>query len=114
MRNALALLAAVVLSAAACETPLLTEEPAVEEATLMLANESANSIYFVYISPCSASGWGSDRLGSDEVVASGRTRSWTLEPGCYDLKAVDSMGDAAEEMDVQLPAGGTLTWRITS
>lgn len=72
---------------------------------LVLINNTGVPIYYVYISPCSASNWGDDQLGSN-VVMPGNTWTWTMNAGCYDLKAVDRDGREAVERRVQISGSG--------
>lgn len=72
---------------------------------LMLINNTGVPIYYVYISPCSSSSWGDDQLGSN-VVMPGNTWTWTMNAGCYDLKAVDRDGREAVERRVQISGSG--------
>lgn len=59
-------------------------------ASLVVVNNSPKTIYYLYASPCSSSSWGSDRLDSDQVIASGQTVPFTMTTGCWDFKAVFS------------------------
>lgn len=72
---------------------------------LVLVNNTRTPIYYVYISPCSASSWGADQLGSS-VVMPGRTWTFTMPAGCYDLKAVDRDGREAERRQVRISGSG--------
>ncbi|MEO0563217.1 MAG: serine protease [Chloroflexota bacterium] len=63
------------------------------EASLVVANNSRETICFVFISPSSASTWGEDQLGDTEVISSGATRSWDLESGTYDVRFLDCEGE---------------------
>jgi len=72
---------------------------------LVLINNTGVPIYYVYISSCSSSSWGEDQLGSN-VVMPGNTWTWTMNAGCYDLKAVDRDGREAVERRVQISGSG--------
>lgn len=72
---------------------------------LVLVNNTRAPIYYVYVSPCSSSSWGADQLGSN-VVMPGRTWTFRMSPGCYDMKAVDRDGREAEERNVQVSGSG--------
>lgn len=78
---------------------------------LVLINNTGVPIYYVYISPCSSSSWGEDQLGSN-VVMPGNTWTWTMNSGCYDLKAVDRDGREAVERRVQI-AGSGKRWTLS-
>ena len=82
-------------------------------ATLILQNRTATAVHYVYISPCSSDGWGSDRLNSSEVVMPGNQRSFALETGCWDAKAKFSDGREVEERGVALVAGYSRTWTVS-
>lgn len=56
-------------------------------ATLVVQNTSPSTILIVNFSACTDATWGPDRLGSSEVIEPGAQRSWTVEPGCYDVRA---------------------------
>jgi hypothetical protein len=76
--------------------------------TLILHNNTGVTIWYVYISPCTDATWGDDKLGSD-VVPAGATYNWTVDPGCYDLKAEDSNHNALhQQFDVNIV--GTYHW----
>lgn len=81
-------------------------------ATLVLINSTTTSVYFVYISECSSSDWGPDRLGASETIAVNASRSWTLDPGCWDVRAEFS-DDGYAETSVTLGAGEEYTLRLT-
>ena len=72
---------------------------------LTLVNRTGVPIYYVYVSSCSSSEWGPDQLGSN-VVMPGSTYTWTMDSGCYDLKAVDRDGREAVERRVQVVGAG--------
>ncbi len=78
---------------------------------LVLINNTGVPIYYVYISSCSSSSWGEDQLGSN-VVMPGNTWTWTMDAGCYDLKAVDRDGREAVERRVQI-AGSGKRWTLS-
>lgn len=68
---------------------------------LYIENESEIDVYEVYVSPPSASSWGSDRLGND-VLAPGDSKTITgLECGDYDFKIVDENDDECFSVDTQ-------------
>lgn len=94
-------------------TPTMPTPPVVSTGTLTVANESPQSVFFVYIAPCAANSWGADQLGGSEVIASGASRRWVVGAGCYDVRAELSTGRAAEWRNVQLTRGGTQLLRLT-
>ena len=83
-------------------------------ATVVMLNQTNLPIYFVYISPCSSSGWGEDQLGDSEVVQPGATRTFTMSPGCWDMKARFRDGREVEERQVYMNAGGSRSWSLTN
>ncbi len=54
--------------------------------TLRVRNTATQSACYVYISPSSHPNWGADQLGRSETIAPGHLRSWSLEPGRYDIR----------------------------
>ncbi|MBI2897413.1 MAG: hypothetical protein HYY06_27895 [Deltaproteobacteria bacterium] len=56
---------------------------------IIIANRSSTSICFVNISSSSDNDWGGDRLGSSEVIGAGASRSWTVDPGSWDVRLQD-------------------------
>ncbi|MEM1115921.1 MAG: hypothetical protein AAF845_08900 [Bacteroidota bacterium] len=56
-------------------------------ASLVVVNNTNQSVFYLYASSCSNSSWGPDRLG-DDVITSGSTMSFSMTTGCWDLKAV--------------------------
>ena len=82
--------------------------------SIVMVNQTNAPIYYVYISPCSSTNWGDDRLGSSEVVQPGATRTFTLSPGCWDLKARFQDGREIEERQVYMTAGGSRTWTLSN
>lgn len=57
-------------------------------AVLTLLNYSGENACNVYIAP-SGAGWGDDQLGDTEVVNDGDARTFSLNPGTYDIKVED-------------------------
>jgi hypothetical protein len=48
------------------------------------------------------------------VVQPGATRTFTLSPGCWDLKARFQDGREIEERQVYMTAGGSRTWTLSN
>ena len=113
IRNYLAGLAtaAILLGAAACggddATGPAPTPPAPTTGTIRLLNESSASIVAVYFTKCDDTTWGANRLAASERLAPGALRTWTVEPGCYDLKA-STGSKSASWFDRELAAGGAL------
>ena len=79
-------------------------------ASLVVVNNAPASVFYLYASPCSSSSWGPDRLDSDQVISSGETVSFTMTPGCWDLKAEFSDGRETVRRNAQISASA---WRWT-
>lgn len=74
-------------------------------------NASYESLWYLYISPASASDWGQDQLG-DSVIVPGASLTITDVPsGTYDLKAVTEDGSEAYVWSFSVVSGSTT--RIT-
>ncbi|HKT61839.1 MAG TPA: hypothetical protein VJQ46_17405 [Gemmatimonadales bacterium] len=87
--------------------------PAPQAGTITLRNGSSTNLVAVNISLCSESSWGPNRLEQQETVAPGALRSWTVEPGCYDVKASNG-SRSASWFDRELTAGGALNLEAPS
>ncbi len=66
--------------------------------TVVLHNNTGQTICFVYISPADSDTWGSDRLGTTEVISPGWFRVFVVPAGFYDLRADDC---SHNELEVQ-------------
>jgi hypothetical protein len=75
-----------VLAAAACDKSSTGPETPTM-ATIELRNNNSAPIVTVNISSCSEAVWGANRLNQDESIATGATRTWSMPPGCYDVRA---------------------------
>jgi hypothetical protein len=82
-------------------------EPAPQTGTIRLLNQSTATIVAVRFAKCSDPSWGPNRLAESESLAPGALRSWTVEPGCYDLRA-STGSKSASWYDRELTAGGAL------
>ncbi len=80
-------------------------------ASLTLVNNSGQDICYVYISPSTESTWGDDWLGASEIIASGDSRTFYLEPGTYDMKAEDCNREEIDSL-FQQNISGDKTWTI--
>ena len=108
------LLAGLVLIASGCMTSRRTVYGSGGSAAVVLLNQTNAPVYFVYISPCSSSSWGEDQLGESEVVQPGATRTFSMSPGCWDMKARFNDGREFEERQVQMSAGASRTWTLSN
>jgi S1-C subfamily serine protease len=61
--------------------------------TLEIVNESFDTICFFLISLSEAQDWGTDELGSTEVISPGGSRVFELPGSIYDIQAFDCDGD---------------------
>lgn len=65
---------------------------------LRMTNQSSTSAWYVYVRQCGNASWGSDQLGSSNVLSPGESVSWTTSnPGCYDIRALSEPGAAEKE-----------------
>ena len=78
-------------------------------ATLDIVNQTSSQIYYLYLSSCSSDSWGSDQLGSD-VIAVGSTYSFSMTPGCWDLRAELRDGREVDRRGVNMSPGGRGSW----
>jgi hypothetical protein len=86
--------------------------PAPGDAVLLLINRAEAPVYYVYLSPCASGDWGADWMAEDEVVMPGQSRSFALEPGCWDARAVFDDGREAEERGFSMTPGSQRTWTV--
>ena len=82
---------------------------------LNIVNNSGRTAFYIYLSPCSSSTWGQDRLGSGEALSAGGVRSISLPSGCWDMRAsADATNPDAStwlQRNVQL-SGGSFDWTL--
>ncbi|MDQ0465906.1 hypothetical protein QO010_003698 [Caulobacter ginsengisoli] len=104
-----ALVAALVLSAAACAELLTGGElirPGEPTGTIVVANGSSRTVVVaVLISNCNASTYGLNRLPSGVNLPPGRSYSFTVSAGCWDVDAGSMGAEARQRMQVR-PGGG--------
>ena len=61
--------------------------PTPTEATVTVVNHApTGTVLFLRYRPCGSSGWSSDVLGAN-TLGNGEQHSWTVSPGCYDIRA---------------------------
>ena len=82
-------------------------------ASIVIHNASGVAITAVEYARCSDDEWGDDRLDSGEVIAPGASRTFIVEPGCWDVSASNG-GDWAEWYDNDLDAGQVETFSASS
>ncbi|HSJ62524.1 MAG TPA: hypothetical protein VK922_01340 [Gemmatimonadaceae bacterium] len=98
-------IAAIAFGAAACGGDDSTgPEPM---GTIALLNESSVDIVSVYFTSCNDDGWGPNRLADSETLSSGQLKTWSVEPGCYDVRA-STGAKSATWWDREVTAGGSL------
>jgi len=77
---------------------------------LTLNNDSADTVWFVHLSPSTARNWGQDELGATEIINPGASRVFDVPAGTYDLRVVNSDLDTiVETYGVELTANLTYT-----
>jgi hypothetical protein len=102
---------ALLLPAAGCGL-LRPASPPPEATVLVLINRADVAVRYVYLAPCEAGEWGPDRLAAAEVVLPGQSRSFTLEPGCWDARAVFRDERAVEERGFTMTEASQRTWTV--
>jgi hypothetical protein len=110
-----ALAAACALSLVACES-LVTGGPLIRPGeptgTIEVVNQTSNTIDVVLISDCDAGTYGLDRLPGDTVIPPGKSFSFTVSAGCWDVDAgTFAVGEARKRMTVA--AGGVMRYAVT-
>lgn len=102
-------LAPATVQAHAATVPALA--PHLARTTLEVVNKSGQTICFLYISVSSSGNWGDDVLGLFNSISDGRSQSFTLSSGLYDLRAKNCDGQViSESFDNYLT--GSMTWTI--
>jgi hypothetical protein len=90
--------------------------PTTSEATVTVVNHApTGSVLFLRYRACGSSQWGADVLGAG-ILGSGEQKSWTVTPGCYDVRATPAeVGlDYLYFNGVQVGAGEAKTLEITA
>lgn len=116
-------LAAVVMTG--CGDDGTTVPPDVR-GTIEVANQTADlHVFMLFFRECGTTNWGLDRLPDDPCtsigcIAPAQSRSFTVEAGCYDLKAdladldVQEVVASDSTMDFVVLAGGSTTWNVNT
>jgi hypothetical protein len=93
-----------------------TDQPDPSKATVKLVNNSANSVLFARTRACGATAWGSDLLGSSNILWSHQTLNRPHAAGCFDLRLTpgEAGADYLYFTDLQLEAGNVTTITITA
>ena len=85
-----------------------------ETVTLTIINGlGAVTIYYVYVSPSGSDSWGSDRLGTANILSPGESGTLELSKGVYDIRVVDEDGDEYFRWNLQLNSDYTWTVRLS-
>ena len=80
-------------------------------AALEVANDSGDTIVYLYISPSDSDTWGSDWLGED-VIGVGETYALeSISLDTYDIKAEDADENSVETV-YNVPLSGEKTWTV--
>lgn len=77
---------------------------------IVLHNNSGQTVYYAYVSPCGDPNWGDDDLGS-ATVPNGGTFTFPVAPGCYDLKA-EGMNYNVIDTEMGINVSGTYDWWV--
>jgi len=80
-------------------------------ATVTFRNVTGMTIFYLYISERSNNYWGSDWLGSSNVLSNNNTYTTRLLTGEYDVLATDLSGDIKYTFWITVRPGGG-TWSI--
>ena len=82
----------------------------VADVNITIWNRSSETIWYVYISPSSASDWGTDRLGS-AVIGPDEVMTFTVNSGTYDIKVEDS-NHISLRVQYDIPIQQSITWEV--
>jgi hypothetical protein len=109
----LAVASGVLLSA--CESmitggPLI--RPGEPTGTIIVQNSTSGNIDVVLISECGASTYGLNRLPDNSAIAAGRSYSFTVSAGCWDVDA-GAFGKGEARQRMQVAAGGGTRYTVT-
>ncbi len=95
------------------DVPLLQRDTGKEATQLTVVNAGEETICYVFISPVSSDSWGEDWLGDEGVIEPGVEMVFDVEPGAYDVQALDCDGNVLDEVyDAELE--GQMQWTIES
>jgi len=83
-----------------------------DDALLILINRTEEPVHSVYLAPCASTDWGDAWTAPDEAVMPGRTRTFALAPGCWNLRAVLADGRPIEERSVAMTRFSQRTWAL--
>ena len=98
--------------------PFLTSLFAQENASVTIVNNTGYTIYRVYISQTASNSWGSDRLGSNQVLYNNQSVSLRLPyplnvVNRYDIKLQDSDDDSYIKNNVPVSANSRIVFTLS-
>jgi hypothetical protein len=88
--------------------------PGSQPGTLIIANNSGNSITAVYFAACSNSSWGSNRMVQYETFYSGTQKHYSVSADCYDVMVVFMGGSQSRSYRTSVGYNSTATVTITT
>ena len=83
------------------------------DTSLTIENESGVTIAIVNFSDCDDPEWGEDRLDSDEFLEDGESKSFDVDPGCYDIRVIFVGGASETQLDNQIDDGEAFVYTVT-
>jgi hypothetical protein len=85
----------------------------VDGLTLTVVNDLTATVCGIYISPTASEYWGDNWLGPNSTMPAGSSRAFTIEPGIWDLNALDCDGHSLSET-YEHAINGDATWSLAS
>lgn len=96
---------------------LREERPQEQNVTITIENNTGFPIHYMYISSSDSTSWGSDVLGSREVIRNKSSRKVTLPPlniaRRYDIRLEDKDGDTYTKWNVIITPNMTINFRLS-
>lgn len=80
--------------------------------TIEVVNQTAGNIDVVLISDCDAGSYGLDRLPDNGAIPPGKSYSFTVSAGCWDVDA-GAFGHGEARQRMQVAAGGHTRYAVT-
>jgi len=103
------------LLAGACKsTPPANPEPTPTDGGIRFQNNTQYTIQFVYYSICASGTWGADRMPNGVVISPSLSRTFIVDPGCWDARVVTTTGLSAQWSSLNVTAGNTVTVTVTN
>jgi len=82
-----------------------------DQITFTLTNDSNTAVCYVFISPTTATSWGDDQLGAEEIINTGDSRAWQLPADFYDVLLLDcDQEEISDTRNVDLTSDDSLTY----